>query len=200
VRLAGGERRWGRRPGRWSMIRGAGKWSMVVRCSWRRRGAWRGTGGGATWWLNGSGTRWRSGADRREEERLFTGVRAPFIAGRGSGRRAAHVGSVKPWAVCTCGRQLSGRWARAVLTGWAGTVDMGWVQSGAQPFSNYSNFAQILKYKTKTILMSINVQTCHGARVYYSEQLLPLGPLPIPNIIPVIKFGTNSTLNLSLNF
>jgi hypothetical protein len=77
---------------------------------------------------------------------------------------------------------------------------MGWVQSGAQPFSNYSNFAPILKYKTKTVLMSINVQTCHGARVDYSEQLLPLGPLPIRNRIPVIKFGTNSTLNLSLNF
>jgi hypothetical protein len=27
-----------------------------------------------------------------------------------------------------------------------------------------------------------------------------LGPLAIPNKIPVIKFGTNSTLNLSLNF
>jgi hypothetical protein len=52
----------------------------------------------------------------------------------------------------------------------------------------------------KTILMSINVQTWHGARVDYSEQLLPLGALPIPNKIPVIKFGTNSTLNLSLNF
>jgi hypothetical protein len=50
---------------------------------------------------------------------------------------------------------------------------MGQVQSGAQPFSNYSNFAPILKYKTKTILMCINVQTWHGARVDYSEQLLP---------------------------
>jgi hypothetical protein len=34
---------------------------------------------------------------------------------------------------------------------------MGWVQSGAQPFSNYSNFAPILKYKMKTIFLSINV-------------------------------------------
>jgi hypothetical protein len=48
--------------------------------------------------------------------------------------------------------------------------------------------------------MSINVQTWHGASVGYSEQLLPLGPLPIPNRILGIKFGTNSTLNLSLNF
>jgi hypothetical protein len=103
-------------------------------------------------------------------------------------------------AVYTSGWQLSGRWARAVLTGWAGTVDMCWVQSGAQPFSNYSNFAPILKYKTKTILMPINVPTWHAARVDYSEQLLPLGPLPIPNRILVIKFGTNSTLNISLNF
>jgi hypothetical protein len=77
---------------------------------------------------------------------------------------------------------------------------MGWVQSGAQPFSNYSNFTLILKYKMKTILMSINLQTWHGSRVDYSEQLLPLGPLPIPNRIPVIKFGRHSTLNLSLIF
>jgi hypothetical protein len=67
-------------------------------------------------------------------------------------------------------------------------------------FSNYSNFAPILKYKTKTILMSINVQTWYGTIVDCSKQLLLLGPLPIPNRIPVIKFGTNSTLNLSLNF
>jgi hypothetical protein len=77
---------------------------------------------------------------------------------------------------------------------------MGWVQSGAQPFSNYSNFAPILKYTTMTILMSINVQTWHGDRTDYSKQLLQLGPLAIPNRIPFIKFGTNSTLNLSLNF
>jgi hypothetical protein len=85
-------------------------------------------------------------------------------------------------------QQLSDRWAQAILIGWAGTVDIGWVQSGAQPFSNYSNFAPILKYKTKTILRSINVQTWHGARVDYFEQLLPLGRLPIPNRILVIKF------------
>jgi hypothetical protein len=77
---------------------------------------------------------------------------------------------------------------------------MGLVRSGAQPFSNYSNFAPILKYKMMTILISKNGQTWHGARVDFSEQLLPMGPLPIPNRIPVIKFGTNSTLNLSLNF
>jgi hypothetical protein len=102
--------------------------------------------------------------------------------------------------VCVSRWQLSGQWTRAILTRWAGTIYMGWVQSGAHPFSNYSNFAPILKYRTKTIPMSINVLSWHGARVDYSEQLLPLGPLPIPNRIPVIKFGTNSTLNLSLIF
>jgi hypothetical protein len=67
---------------------------------------------------------------------------------------------------------------------------MGWVQFGAQHFSNYSNFAQISKYKMKIILMSKNIETWHGARVDHSKQLLPLGPLPIPNIIQVIKLGT----------
>jgi hypothetical protein len=120
----------------------------------------------------------------------------------GQAARGLRERAVAVWlpVVCVSGLQLSGQWARAILTGWAGTVDMGWVQFGAQPFSNYSNFAPILKCKTKTILMSINNQTWHGARVDYSEQFLPLGPLPIPNRIPVIKFRTNSTLNLSLNF
>jgi hypothetical protein len=67
-------------------------------------------------------------------------------------------------------------------------------------FSNYSNFAQILKYKMKTILMSKIIETWHGVRVDYSKQLIPLGLLPIPNIIQVIKLGTNSNLNFSLNF
>jgi hypothetical protein len=182
-----------------------GRWLMVREGGTRRRGARGATGssegdrGGATQWLNGGGTRRRSGGDGQEEERLFTGGGAPFIAGRGGGwrrrggesgggetaagkqrRRQCRCSDTLP-AVCVSGRQLSGRWARAVLTGWAGTVDMGWVQSGAQHFSNYSNFAPILKYKTKTILMSINVQTWHGAMVDYSKKLLPLGPLPIPN-------------------
>jgi hypothetical protein len=75
--------------GRWSMAHGAGRWNTAVRCSWRRQGAQRGTGGDATRWLDGGGTRQHSGGDGREEERLFTVGRAPFIAGRGGGRRAA---------------------------------------------------------------------------------------------------------------
>jgi hypothetical protein len=65
-----------------------------------------------------------------------------------------------------------------------------------QLFKLCSNF----EIQNEDHIMSINVQTWHGASVGYSEQLLPLGPLPIPNRIPGIKFGTNSTLNLSLNF
>jgi hypothetical protein len=34
-------------------------------------------------------------------------------------------------------------------------------------FYNYSNFAQISKYKVKTIPMSKIIETWHGARVYY---------------------------------
>jgi hypothetical protein len=84
----------------------------------------------------------------------------------GRTRRGNSGGLDRPHVVCTCRRKL---WAQAVLTGWAGTVDMGWVQSGAQPFSKYSNFAPILKYTTTTILMSINVQTWHGDRTDYSK-------------------------------
>jgi hypothetical protein len=52
----------------------------------------------------------------------------------------------------------------------------------------------------KTIPMSKIIETWHGARVDPSKQFIPLGPLPIRNRIQVIKFGTTSTLNLSLNF
>jgi hypothetical protein len=75
--------------GRWSTARSAGRWYTVARCSWRLWGPRRGTRGSATWWLDGGRTRQRSGGDRREEERLFTGDQALFIAGRGGGRRAA---------------------------------------------------------------------------------------------------------------
>jgi hypothetical protein len=67
-------------------------------------------------------------------------------------------------------------------------------------FCNYSNFAPISKYKVKTISTSKIIEAWHGARVDPSKQFLPLGPLPILNRIQVIKFGTTSTLNLSLNF
>jgi hypothetical protein len=82
-----------------------------------------------------------------------------------------------------------------------GTVALGRAQFGAQCcFFNYSNFTQISKYKTKTITMSKIIETLHGVRVDHSKQLLPLGPLPILNTIQVIKLGTSSTLNFSLNF
>jgi hypothetical protein len=57
-------------------------------------------------------------------------------------------------------------------------------------FSNYSNFAQISKYKMKAIPMSKIIEIWHGARVDPAKQLLPLGPLPILNIIQVIKLET----------
>jgi hypothetical protein len=46
----------------------------------------------------------------------------------GKQRRLRYRGLDRLHVVCACGWQLSGRWARAILTGWAGTVDMGWVQ------------------------------------------------------------------------
>jgi hypothetical protein len=43
--------------------------------------------------------------------------------------------------------------------------------------------------------MSKNIETWHGSIVDHCKQLLPLGPLPILNIIQVIKLGRTSTLN-----
>jgi hypothetical protein len=44
--------------------------------------------------------------------------------------------------------------------------------------------------------MTKNTQTSLAARFGYFEPLSQLGPLPIPNIIPAINFGTYSNLNL----
>jgi hypothetical protein len=91
-----------------------------------------------------------------------------------------------------CGRKTPGR----SETDSVGTIALGRAQFDAQCcFSNYSNFAQISKYKTKTIPMPKIIETWHGIRVDHSKQLLPLGPLPILNRIQVIKLGTTSTLN-----
>jgi hypothetical protein len=89
-------------------------------------------------------------------------------------------------------RAARGRKTRARSeTNTVGTVALGRAQFGAQCcFFDYSNFARISKYKTKTILMSKNIETWYGARVDPSKQLLLLGPLPIPNRIKVIKLGT----------
>jgi hypothetical protein len=57
-------------------------------------------------------------------------------------------------------------------------------------FCNYSNFAQISKYKVKAISMSKIIETWYGTRVDCFQQLLPLGPRPILNISKVIKLGT----------
>jgi hypothetical protein len=96
----------------------------------------------------------REGGARGQREAVGGGS---LWAPEGKQRRRRCRGSDRLHVVYACGRKLSGQWAQAVLTGWVGTVDMGWVQFGAQPFSNYSNFAPILKYKTKTIFLSINV-------------------------------------------
>jgi hypothetical protein len=42
----------------------------------------------------------------------------------------------------------------------------------------------------KTIPTSKNIETWYGARVDPYKQLIPLGPLPILNIIQVKKLGT----------
>jgi hypothetical protein len=118
---------------------------------------------------------------------------APTSEARWRGRNSA--GS----ACCRTarGRKTLGR----SKTDSVGTVALGRTQFSAQCcFFNYLNFAQILKYKTKTITMSKIIETLHGVRVDHSKQLIPLGPLPILNIIQVIKLGTTSTLNFSLNF
>jgi hypothetical protein len=143
---------------------GGGRWLAVWEVRTRRRGArvsMAAEQGSATWWLDGVGTRRRSGGNGWEEGCSWGGGGgwALFIAGRGSGwrRRGGESGGGEMTAgnqrcqrccgsdrlpmVCASERQLSGWWARSILTGWVGTVDMSWVQSGAQPFSNYSNFA-----------------------------------------------------------
>jgi hypothetical protein len=74
---------------------------------------------------------------------MLEGGWAPLIAGRGGGRRrpggesgGGETAASNQWrrwcrgsdrlpVVYASGRQLSGQWARAILTKWTGTVDMG---------------------------------------------------------------------------
>jgi hypothetical protein len=102
-------------------------------------------------------------------------------------------------ARCAVALRAVGR-HRLYETDWVSTVALGRAQFGAISFCTYSNFAPISKYKVKTISTSKIIETWHGARVDPCKQFLPLGPLPILNRIQVIKFGTTSTLNLSMNF
>jgi hypothetical protein len=80
------------------------------------------------------------------------------------------------------------------------TVALGQAQFGVQRFfqlfKNCSNF----EIQNEDHPDAKNIQTWHRARAGYSEQLLPLGQLPIPNRIQVIMFGRYSTLNHSSNF
>jgi hypothetical protein len=125
------------------------------------------------------------------------GVRVAARArGTSSGGKLATVGT----AAARRAVALSAiRRRRLSETDWVGTVALGRAQIGA-PFCNYSNFAPISKYKVKTIPTFKIIETWHGARIDPSKQFLPLGLLPILNRIQVIKFGTTSTLNSSLNF
>jgi hypothetical protein len=122
-------------------------------------------------------------------------------------RDVAHEWSLHVWRV-EIGRQLAavggdGNSAVAVATGalserTAGTVGLSGrhCSTGSGPiqctvlFCKYSNFAQILKYKVKIIPLSKIIETWYGDRVDSYQQLLPLGPLQILNIIQVIKLGT----------
>jgi hypothetical protein len=73
-RSTGGEQWRGRRLG--AMVDGS-RCGKVVHGSAvlvAATGSSEGDRGGATWWLDGNRTRQRSGGDRREEERLFTGI------------------------------------------------------------------------------------------------------------------------------
>jgi hypothetical protein len=74
-------------------------------------------------------------------------------AGPASGRRLE---ALDMGGCCMCGAWKSGgRWQRSVVTALGGGPN----SAHSVVFSNYSNFAQILKYKMKTILKSKNIET-----------------------------------------
>jgi hypothetical protein len=170
VVVAAGERRWPLGGGRSSGCR-----TRKTTARRRLEASLTGGGMGGTWSSRGS-------RDTRHRQRR----------GAGSGRKSG--GSA-------CCRAERGRKTPAVRN------RLGqYCSTGPGPirctilFCNYSNLAPISKYKVKTIPMSKIIETWHGAIVDPSTHFLPLGPLPILNRIQVIKFGTPSTLNLSLNF
>jgi hypothetical protein len=131
-------------------------------------------------------------------------------------RDVAHEWSLHAWRV-EVGRQLAavggdGNSAVAVATGAlskhaSGTVGLSgrYYSTGPGPilctvlFCNYSNFAQISKYKVKIIPMSKIIETWHGARVD-PITISPIGSTSNSQQNSSYKIGNNSTLNFSLNF
>jgi hypothetical protein len=106
------------------------------------------------------------------------------------GRLLAAVGGDGNSAVVVATGALSERALGAVgLSGWHCSTGPGPIRC-IMLFCNYSNFAQISKYKVKTILLSKIIETRYGARDDCFQQLLPLGSLPILNRIQVIRLGT----------
>jgi hypothetical protein len=128
---------------------GDGRWLAVREGGTRRRGARGGDGeliGGPGVALHGGSMAAEQGstvgAMGGRKKGCSRGGWAPFIAGGGGGRRwhggesgggetavgkqrrRRYHGSDRLPAVYASRWQLSGRWARAILTGWAGTVDM----------------------------------------------------------------------------
>jgi hypothetical protein len=63
-------------------------------------------------------------------------------------------------------------------------------------FIQISETAKICKFKTAIFRYSNHTQILYEAIIKYSEQLLQLGQLQIPNINHVINSGTNSNLNI----
>jgi hypothetical protein len=81
----GGARGW------WSTARGVGRLYTAARCSGHGRNGRREAGAGCLRWLSGGGNNGAVGGKKRRRKKgcSTVGRWAPFIAGRGGGRRAA---------------------------------------------------------------------------------------------------------------
>jgi hypothetical protein len=106
-----------------------------------------------------------------------------------------------PRGVAITGWRPAQWWALAGPgTGSNGYPELGrglWAGLVAVFFFKYSNIAQTCKFKYTIFPQSEIILTLHEASFEYDEQFFQLGQLQIPTRIHVIKFGTDSNLNLS---
>jgi hypothetical protein len=127
-----------------------------------------------------------------EEERVPHGDRAPFIAGRGGGRRAA----VTLWA-----RQVSGgcglEWSTQSVVR---TRRLTGGPSGFDIFLELSKSAQTWKLKLDALRCSKNCQILHATRLGHCEQRFQLFRHLNLNICRAKIFGIDSQFEYLVNF
>jgi hypothetical protein len=137
----------------------------------------------------------QSGSERAREEAIWSGTSRRCPRARGKGRSACGAAGKtvgigkrrRPRSQC--------RWRGRCFEIRLVTVDLGWPNPSAMVFPVFENCSN-LQIQIYCFPRLKNGQTFHETRFEHGEQLSPLAKHQIPTASHVIKFGTDSNLNL----